>query len=149
MRKVWTFFYGSFMNPEVLAKADVRPAEPQMGRLHGWDINIAPRATLVPSEGRSVFGVLAKLTHADLDKLYTKDWFGFGTYLPEAVLVIDVAGRSLPAVTYIAWEMDPGAPSAEYIRRILAVAQQFKFPGWYVDRIKSFAPAADIAEQRG
>lgn len=143
MRKVWTFFYGSFMNPEVLAKADVRPTEPQIGRLDGWDIKIASRATLMPSEGRSVFGVLAKLTHADLDKLYTKDWFGFGTYLPEAVLVIDVAGRSLPAVTYIAWEMEAGTPSGEYIQKVLTVAQQFKFPDWYINRIKSFAPAAD------
>ena len=46
MRRVRTFFYGSFMNPEVLAKAEVRPAEARIGRLDGWDIRIAPRATL-------------------------------------------------------------------------------------------------------
>ena len=138
MRKVRTFFYGSFMNSEVLAKADVRPTDVQMARLDGWDIKIAPRATLIPSDGRSVFGVLAQMTHADLEKLYTKDWFGFGTYLPEAVLVADSTGRVVPALTYIAWEMEGGTPSADYIQKVVAVAQHFKFPSWYIDRVKSF-----------
>ena len=87
MRRVRTLFYGSFMNPEVLAKAGVRPTDAQIGRLDGWDIRIAPRATLIPSDGRSVFGILARSAHADLEKLYTRDCFGSGTYLPEAVLV--------------------------------------------------------------
>jgi gamma-glutamylcyclotransferase len=139
MRRVWTFFYGSFMNSEVLAKADVKATETQMARLDGWDIKIAPRATLVPSAGRSVFGVLAQLAHSDLDKLYTKDWFGFGTYLPEAVLVADSAGRFVPALSYIAWEMEGGMPSAEYIEKVVTVARQFNFPEWYVTHIKSFA----------
>ena len=138
MRKVWTFFYGSFMNPDVLVKADVRPTEAQMARLDGWDIKIAPRATLIPSDGGSVFGVLAQMTHADLEKLYTKDWFGFGTYLPEAVLVADATGRLVPALSYIAWEMEGGTPSAEYIQKVVTVAQHLKFPDWYIDRVKSF-----------
>jgi hypothetical protein len=36
-----------------------------------------PRATLGPSEGHSAFAVLAQLTHRDIDRPYTKDWFGF------------------------------------------------------------------------
>jgi cation transport regulator ChaC len=139
MRTVWTFFYGSFMNPDVLAKAEVRPTEAQMGRLDGWDIKIAPRATLVPSEGRSVFGILAKVTHADLEKLYTKDWFGFGTYLPEAVLVEDSAEHLVPALSYIAWEMEGGSPTHEYLSNVVTAARQFRFPEWYINRLKSFA----------
>jgi hypothetical protein len=142
MRTVWTFFYGSFMNPDVLANAEVRPTEAQMGRLDGWDIKIAPRATLVPSEGRSVFGILAKVTHADLEKLYTKDWFGFGTYLPEAVLVEDSAEQLVPALSYIAWEMEGGSPTHEYISNVVTAARQFRFPEWYIDRLKSFAPGS-------
>ena len=87
MRKVWTFFYGSFMNSKVLAEADVHPAQPQMARLDGWELRIAPRATLIPAPDSCVYGILAQLTHPEIDKLYAKDWFGFGTYLPEAVMV--------------------------------------------------------------
>jgi hypothetical protein len=138
MRKVWTFFYGSFMNPEVLAKADVYPTEQQRARLDGWELNIAPRATLIPAEGRCVYGILAQLTHQEIDKLYTKDWFGFGTYLPEAVMVTD-AGRHLPALCYVAWQTEGGKPTKEYIQKMVEVAQRFSFPEAYVRHIQSFA----------
>ncbi len=142
MRRVWTFFYGSFMNPKVLAQADVRPTESQRARLDGWDIKIAPHATLVPSDESSVYGVLARLTHPDLEKLYAKDRFGFGTYLPEAVLVADAAARSVPALCYIAWGVEGGAPTAEYIDKVISAAEEFEFPGWYIKRIQSFGAGA-------
>jgi hypothetical protein len=138
MRKVLTFFYGSFMNLEVLAKADVRPSEPRMARLDGWELRIAPRATLVPAAGRSVYGVLAQLTHPDVDKLYTKDWFGFGAYLPEAVLVSDSAEQHLPALVYISWEPPGDKPSAQYLAKMVTVARELGFPDWYVRHIESF-----------
>ena len=72
-RKVWTFFYGSFVNPRVLNKAGVFTTDAQRGKLNGWDIVIEPRATLKPSDECCVYGILAKVSHADLDKLYAKD----------------------------------------------------------------------------
>jgi hypothetical protein len=138
MRKVWTFFYGSFMNPDVLGKANVHPTARQMARLDGWELNIAPRATLVPAQGRRVYGVLAQLTHADIDKLYTKDWFGFGTYLPEAVLVTNSVGRHVPAMCYIAWSPEGGRPTQEYVDKMVSVAREFAFPEDYILHIQSF-----------
>jgi len=101
-RKAWTFFYGSFVNPQVLSNADVFPTDAQRERLDGWDIVIEPRATLRPSDECCVYGILAKVSHADLDKLYAKDWFGFGAYLPEAVNIAIDNGRYVPAMCYIA-----------------------------------------------
>jgi hypothetical protein len=138
MRKVWTFFYGSFMNQDVLSKADVHPTERQAARLDGWDLKIAPRATLVPSPASCVYGILAKLTHSEIDKLYTKDWFGFGTYLPEAVLVTYAAARQAAAICYIAWQLEGGKPTDEYIGKMLSVAREHSFPEDYVRRIQSF-----------
>ena len=138
MRRVWTFFYGSFMNPAVLAKANVHPTELQKARLDGWELTIAPRATLVPSPRGAVFGILARLTHAELDKLYTKDWFGFGTYVPEAVIVTDANGRQVPAMCYIAWQTVSGKPTADYIERMVSIARAYSFPEDYVRHIESF-----------
>ena len=136
--RVWTFFYGSFMNADVLAKADVHPAERQAARLDGWALAIAPHATLVPAPGSRVFGVLGKLTHEELDRLYMKDWFGFGRYLPEAVVALDAAGGPVPALCYVAWESEGGRPTAEYVERILQVAREYSFPEDYVRHIRSF-----------
>ena len=138
MRTVKVFFYGSFMSPEVLAKADVHPTDLQKARLEGWKLVIAPRATLVPAASASVYGVVARLTHVELDRLYAKDWFGFGTYLPEAVLVTLDAGDPLPAISYIAWQLEGGKPTRDYVEKILSVARQFSFPEDYVRHIQSF-----------
>jgi hypothetical protein len=48
-RKVWTFWYGSYMNPAVLAEVDLRPDSFEVGRLDGFDIRIEPLANLVRS----------------------------------------------------------------------------------------------------
>jgi len=137
-RRVWVFFYGSFMSRDVLGKADVHPTGLQTARLDGWALTIAPRASLVPEPGGSVHGIAARLTHAELDRLYTKDWFGFGTYLPEAVRVSVDGENSLPALTYISWEREGGRPAREYIEKILTVAREHAFPEDYVRHIQSF-----------
>ncbi len=138
MRRIWTFFYGSFMHPDVLAQANVHPTERQFARLDRWALRIAPRATLIPADGSCVYGIVAQLTHPELDKLYTKDWFGFGTYLPEAVLVTSAAARQLPALCYIAWETAGGKPTREYIEKMVSVAREYSFPDEYVRHIESF-----------
>jgi hypothetical protein len=86
--KVWVFFYGSYMNLDVLAEVDYRPDTVEVARLAGWDIRIAPRANLVPSATHSVHGVLTTATHAELARLYAhaEDVLG-EVYLPRAVLV--------------------------------------------------------------
>jgi catechol 2,3-dioxygenase-like lactoylglutathione lyase family enzyme len=137
-RRVWVFFYGSFMSPEVLAEAGVHPTDLQKARLDGWKLTIAPRATLVPAANASVWGIAARLTHAELDRLYAKDFFGFGAYLPEAVLVMRDAGDPLPAISYIAWQVEGGKPARDYVEKILSVARQYSFPEDYVRHIESF-----------
>ena len=138
-RKVWTFFYGSFMNPSVLGRADVIPTHAQRGRLDGWDISIQPRATLKPADQCSVYGILAEVAHADLDKIYAKDWFGFGAYLPEAVNIFIDSGAQVPALCYIAWEMEGGKATIEYIDKMVEMALNYEFPEWYIDKVKAFA----------
>lgn len=42
--KVWTFFYGSYINFEVLKDVDVVPENWEVARLAGFDIRIQPRS---------------------------------------------------------------------------------------------------------
>jgi cation transport regulator ChaC len=139
MRNVWIFFYGSFMNAAVLAEAGVHPRERQVAYLDGWELRISPRATLTPAQGSRVYGILAQLTHEEIDKLYTKDWFGFGVYLPEAVMVSSAAAGQLPAMCYIAWRTEGGRPTPEYIEKMVSVAREHSFPEEYVRHMESFA----------
>src|SRR5262245_12001163 len=104
--RVSTFFYGSYMNLDVLAEVDLRPAEVEVARLPGYDIRICPLANLVRSDQHTVYGILVAATHRELDRLYThaRDVLG-GVYLPHPVVVQTLDGRLLPALCYIAAPM--------------------------------------------
>lgn len=136
--KIWTFFYGSYMNAAVLREIGLVPERLEVARLDGYDIRVAPRANLVPSQEHCVYGVLAQATHAELDRLYAhaKDALG-ETYLPHPVLTQTSAGGWRPALCYIATVMAPGPVDPAYLERILAPARALGFPQWYIARLES------------
>lgn len=135
MRRVPVFFYGSFINLDVLKEVDLVPGSFRVGRLFGWELRIAPLATLEPKDSTAVYGIVVDCTHEELRRLYAQDWVG--TYLPEAVLV-DIDGAFVPALTYIKWDYEPGAASPDYVERIAGPAEKLGFPDWYVEHIRSF-----------
>ena len=81
--KIWTFFYGSYINLNVLKEVNYLPEQWVVARLHTFDIRIQPRANLVRSDQHSVYGIIATATHAELERLYAyaKDVLG-ELYLP-------------------------------------------------------------------
>ena len=79
------------------------------------------------------------VSHANLDKLYAQDWFGFGAYLPGAVNITIENGTYTPALCYIAWEMEKGKATKTYIDKILETAKKYEFLEWYIDKVKAFA----------
>jgi hypothetical protein len=97
--KVTTYFYGSFVNLDVLNQVDLAPESFEVARLHGFDIRTQPPANLVRSDEHSVYGILAPATHAELERLYAfaEDELG-GRYLPEPVLAETIDGRWHPAL---------------------------------------------------
>lgn len=117
--KVRVFFYGSFINPHVLAKGGFVPDRIDLARLWGFDILIETLATLVRSDRHCVYGIICEATHAELRSLYGQDWLG-GTYLPEAVLAEAGDGRLMPA----------SVTSPPVVRP--------RVPAWYIERVERF-----------
>ena len=139
--EVWTLFYGSFINLEVLKTVDYVPARYEVAKLAGFDIRINPLANLVRAEQHCVYGIVATATHDELRRLYdyARDGLG-GTYLPEPVLVETRDGKLRPALCYIAPAMEPRPPTNDYIDRIVGPARVYGFPDWYVARLERFRP---------
>jgi cation transport regulator ChaC len=137
--RIWVFFYGSYMNLEVLKEVELIPGQIEVARLSGFDIAIRPLANLVRSDQHSVYGILATATHAELARLYAHahDVLG-GTYLPEAVLTQTRAGAWQPALCYIAPAMAPAPAANDYVDRIVEPAREHGFPDWYVARLNGF-----------
>jgi hypothetical protein len=139
--KVWTFFYGSYINLNILKEVSLVPEQWQVARLYSFDIRIQPRANLVRSEQHCVYGIIATATHAELDRLYAhaKDILG-EVYLPEAVLVETLDGKWQPALCYICPEMEPRPAANDYIDRIVGPAREYGFPDGYIQRLERFRP---------
>lgn len=140
-RTVPTFFYGSFINRDVLARGGFVPGTYAVAQLCGYDIYIETLATLVLKPLASVYGILCEPTHDELSSLYRQSWLG-NVYLPEAVLVHTREGQAVPALCYIAHQTPPAQPAPDYLDWILRAADDYQFPSWYRNRLVSAASDA-------
>ena len=82
-RRIDAFFYGLFMDLDILREGGVAPINPRRAYVDDFALRIGQRATLLPSAGARAYGMLFALTHAELDRLYAAP--GLEQYRPEAV----------------------------------------------------------------
>lgn len=130
-RSVDAFFYGLFMDEEVLREKQVTPRTPRRGYVEGFVLRIGERATLVPSVGARAFGMVISLTHRELSHLYAGP--GLEHYRPEAVVVKTLDGESVPALCYNLPEAPlPHERNPEYAARLQEVLRRLEFPPEYV-----------------
>jgi hypothetical protein len=133
-RRLDVFFYGLFMDHQVLEGKGIRPVEVRIAAVPGFRLRIGARAAVVPAPAAEVHGVLMKLSHADLEKLYSES--SVQAYRPEPVLAIDRNGANAAALCYNLPE--PPAPdehNAEYAAKLRALAQRIGLPSDYVTSI--------------
>ena len=140
--KPYAFFYGGYMDPETLRAAGTTPENCEAGFVEGLTLTVGPLANLEEKEGSRAYGLLARLGHDDLDKLYGGDPAALKgiAYLPEAVLVHTDDGRAVPAMTYVCSKLSGETPDAAYVERLVVAAESIGLPTDCIDHIRSFAP---------
>lgn len=130
-RHIDVFFYGLFMDSDILRESQVAGVNPRRGYVDGYALRIGRRATLVPDSGARVYGMVFALTHAELQKLYCAP--GLEQYRPEAVVANLLEGESLPALCYNLREAPgPGETDTNYAARLRATLSRLDFPPEYV-----------------
>ena len=130
-RRVDAFFYGLFMDADILRESEVVPSDPRRAHVADFALRIGRRATLVPASGARAYGMLYALTHAELERLYGAP--GLEHYRPEAVLARTANGEAVPALCYNLRE-PPRAEehNPEYAARLRQVLGKLGFPPEYV-----------------
>ena len=130
-RRVDGFFYGLYMDLEILRQAGVAPASPRRAYVDDFALRIGQRATLLPSAGVRAYGMLYAVTHAELDRLYTAP--GLEHYRPEAVIAHPLGGTPTPALCYNLLEAPaPHERNPEYAARLQRALGKLAFPPEYV-----------------
>ena len=134
LRRIDVFFYGLFMDESLLQAKGVNPQHRRVAALENFRLVIGERATLVPSAGETVHGVIFSLTHAEIDSLYTDA--SVSVYRPEAVSVTVANDVRVPALCFNL----PRAPAAnernpEYAAKLKKLAERVGLPAEYIDTI--------------
>lgn len=98
---------------------------------HRFVITTDGYASIVQQRGKTVHGVLWKLTPRDLAALNAYENIASGLYRVW-VLPVRVAGRRVTALVYIARTQVTGRPKPNYLDLILAAARDWCLPDDYV-----------------
>jgi hypothetical protein len=134
-RAIDVFFYGLFMDAELLRANGLHPANGRQACVSGMALRIGRRATLVPDPARSVYGFVFGLSHQDVERLYAEP--SVSAYRPEAVIA-RLADRScVPALCFNlppSNETDQANP--EYAEKLRAVASRLGLPADYAASIR-------------
>ena len=132
---VTVFFYGLFMDAELLHGKGVVATEPRAARLDGYRLVIDTRATLIPADGDRVHGIVMRVSAADLRRLYSKA--SVSAYRAQAVKVAVSEGGDVDAACYIAPAQSPGgAANRDYAERLLRCAEKLGLPAEYLEAIR-------------
>lgn len=134
-RTIDGFFYGLFMDADILREAGTTPSNFRRAFVTDFELRIGNRATLVPSPGSRAYGMVISLTHADLDRLYHAP--GLEAYRPEAVVAHLSEGDAVPALCYNLVQA-PGAHerNPDYAMRLKRVLENLEFPNEYFESIQ-------------
>jgi hypothetical protein len=136
---VWVFFYGLYMDFEVLGRHGVSPGRWEVASLSGYDFLVSSWGHLAPSERGRVYGLNIAVTHDDLERLYgASNTFLKLRYFPEPVLVETAEGKFVPALCYVAHEPPGGPVNRDYVEGMLRLSKKYGFPEWYAERLAGF-----------
>ncbi len=120
------------MDLEVLRTLGVVPKTFETAELKNWSITFSPMATLVRSEGDSVYGTIAELSRDEVRMLYSKG--DLKRYYPVDITVSTKSNERVPVQCYISKSGTGQKPSVEYLQRVIQAAKNLGFPPAYLAR---------------
>ncbi|HEX4267206.1 MAG TPA: gamma-glutamylcyclotransferase family protein [Steroidobacteraceae bacterium] len=133
-RHIDGFFYGLFMDVNVLRNSGVVPVNPRKAYVDGFALQIGNRATPIPFARARAYGMVMALTHSELERLYGAP--GLDQYRAEAVLAGCMDGGTVPALCYnLLVEPQADERNQDYAARLRKVLGELNFPEEYVNSI--------------
>ena len=149
---VWYFAFGANMHDSAFReRRRMRPIEWRPGRVRGYRLRFnlegrprgkAAPANISPDPDAEVWGVLYRITRADLLHLDSTEGVPGRRYRHLWVEAEDIGGKALRAVTYIAdGKETDGNPSLRYITLLREGARAHGLPERYLEILDGVKPA--------
>ena len=143
---IWYFAYGSNLSRAVMQSRAGQILDAKPGRLENHELLFNKKvrggtseANIQPARGKTVFGVLYKITDAALRSLDRSTGVPMA-YRRIEVSALDAGGNKVNAQAYIASKVEKGfRPAGHYLQNILDGAAENGLPEEYVAYIKKAA----------
>ena len=120
------FFYGLYMDPDVLKQKGVEPRNPRRAVLSNFVLKIGNKAALLRAKGQSSHGIVYALTRAEFNQLYSGP--ELAGYQPEAVSV-KVGDQEIAALCFNLLEpLDSGVTNLEYSKKLKQAMNKLGVP---------------------
>lgn len=107
---------------------------------HQFRINQFGVATVIPSPGSVVHGVLWEISDRDLGNLDRYE--GVPSFYVRESTFVEVKGELIPALIYLATDSTPGEPRSGYLEGIVAVARDHGLPVKYLEELDGWLGAS-------
>ena len=130
------FFYGLFMDSDLLGEKGFNPEFVCLAYLDGYQLAIGERATLIRSEGKRSYGVIIKVPEEELAVLYREP--SVRDYKPCNVSPHSMSGQKIESVTYLLPEQHLAGKNTQYAERLSQIAQKLGLPQHYIEEINTW-----------
>jgi len=94
-------------------------------------INAQGVGTVIPAKGKSVFGLLWRLSDKNVEALDAYEGVASGDYSRKYVTVV-AGGDPIEALVYVATNVAPGKPRPGYLELVLQAAAEVGLPESYL-----------------
>ena len=132
------FFYGLFMDKDILIKNGINPSNPRKGYLNNYTLKIGQRASLIPCKNEKAYGMIMELDDEAVIRLYSEK--SVADYIPEKVEVVTESKEHLIATCYnLPLELLTGTNEV-YAKSLYELAKKLSFPEEYLDKIDRNIP---------
>jgi len=139
MKKVWVFFYGTFVSAHVLRQYGINCDTTYPAKISGYSLSIRPRVNLTLNTEAYSFGGVALISHDNIATLYGDLEKQFGiVYQPYPIITELLDGSMRAALCFISHNIPNANPDPGYIEEMVKCATEMKAPPSYISHIKSF-----------
>lgn len=131
------FFYGLFMDLNILSKNGITPSNPRRGYLNDYALKIGNRASLVPCKNEKSYGIVMTVDKDAIQNLYAEA--SVADYIPEEVNIITDSGDAVTATCYNLPADSLTGTNESYAKSLYILAKQEGFPADYLEKILQMA----------
>ena len=128
------FFYGLFMDADLLAKKGITPQDAEVAHVDGFSLHIGERATLLRAAGARAYGVIMEITSSEAMDLYSES--SVADYVAEPVISELVDGSKVEASCFISPHNKVTETNKDYAEALSQLAHKLGLPENYIAEIE-------------